>query len=244
MRLTRVFSEEPLASGAEVPLSVVGAGHVVRVLRLKAGDSLTLFDGRGGEYAGSVASIRRGAVRVQVGAHDPVERESPLAIVLAQGVSRGERMDWVVQKATELGVRSIVPVLTERSVVKLDARQASAKRAHWRAIAVSACEQCGRNRVPTIVPPVDMAEWLAALHDSDTRLLLDAGAQRSLGLAHTATALTLLIGPEGGFSDAERQAARSAGFDARKLGPRVLRTETAAITALSILQSLAGDLAQ
>lgn len=243
MRLTRVFSEEPLASGAEVPLSAAGAGHVVRVLRLKAGDSLTLFDGRGGEYAGTVASIRRGAVRVQVGAHDPSELESPLGIVLAQGISRSERMDWVVQKATELGVRSIVPLLTERSVVKLDARQASGKRAHWRAIAVAACEQCGRNRVPTLAPPVALAEWLGTLQDSHTRLLLDPGAQRSLGVAPTATDLTLLVGPEGGLSDAERQAARAAGFDARRLGPRILRTESAAIVALSVLQAAAGDLA-
>ncbi len=244
MRVTRVFVEEPLASGAEVPLSAAAAGHVVRVLRLKPGESLTLFDGQGGEYAATVATIRRGAVRVTVGAHDPAERESPLGIVLAQGVSRGERMDWVVQKATELGVRGIVPVLTERSIVKLDARQASAKRAHWRGIAVAACEQCGRNRVPALAPPVGLAEWLGTLQDSHTRLLLDAGAQRPMGVAPTATELTLLIGPEGGLSDAERQAARAAGFDARRLGPRILRTESAAIVALSILQAAAGDLAQ
>lgn len=244
MRLTRVFVDEPLASGAEMPLGAVAAGHVVRVLRLKSGDALTLFDGRGGEYAGTVADIRRGAVRVQVGPHDPVERESPLAITLAQGAARGERMDWVVQKATELGVRTIVPLLTERSVLKLDAKQSSAKRAHWRAVAVSACEQCGRNRVPSLAPPTDLRDWLASLKDSDTRLVLEATAQRSLGLAPTATALTLLIGPEGGLSDAERQAARSVGFDARRLGPRILRTETAAVTALSILQAAAGDLAQ
>ena len=160
MRLTRVFVAQPLSSGAELPLDSVAAGHVVRVLRLKVDDPLTLFDGRGGEYAGQICESKRGAVRVRVGKHTATERESPLSITLAQGISRGERMDWVLQKATELGVQRIVPLLTERSVVKLDAKQAKAKRAHWQAIAIAACEQCGRNRVPPVASPVSLRDWL------------------------------------------------------------------------------------
>ena len=242
MRLTRVFVEQPLSAGAELELGPQAAAHAVRVLRLKQGDALTLFDGRGGQHAGTILDVRRGRVRVRVGGLDPTDCETPLGITLAQGISRGERMDWVIQKATELGVRSVVPLLTERCVVKLDAKQAKAKRAHWQGVAIAACEQCGRNRVPAVAAPVDLRTWLSELADSDTRLLLDANALKPLGVSPTATALTLLVGPEGGLSGEERQAARAAGFDSRRLGPRILRTETAALVALSVLQAAAGDL--
>lgn len=244
MRLTRVFVEEPLASGAELELGTAAAGHVVRVLRLAAGDALTLFNGSGGEYQAEIMEIRRGAARVQVGEHVPVESESPLAVTLVQGVSRGERMDWVIQKATELGVHAILPVLTERSVVKLDARQSAAKHAHWRAIAISACEQCGRNRVPEIGRAVELGDWLAANRGAGTRITLDARASVPLSKLAAAQPVTLLIGPEGGLTYHEREGARSAGFEARTLGPRVLRTETAAVAALSVIQAIAGDLSK
>src|SRR5882762_9641287 len=154
MRLTRLFVNEPLTTGSELQLGAAAAGHVSRVLRLKPGDELTLFDGRGGEYAGSILQVRAGRVRVRTGPHRAIERESPLHLTLAQGVSRGERMDWVVQKATELGVTRIVPIFTERSMVHLDASQALKKAQHWHSIAVAACEQSGRNRVPEITQPV------------------------------------------------------------------------------------------
>lgn len=244
MRLTRVFVEEPLASGAEFELGAAAAGHVVRVLRLTAGDALTLFNGTGGEYEGEITTIRRGVVCVLVGEHAPVELESPLVVTLVQGVSRGERMDWVVQKVTELGVNAILPVLTERSVVKLDARQSAAKHAHWRAIAISACEQCGRNRVPEIGRAIDLREWLASIAGDGTRITLEARASLPLSKLAPAQPVTLLIGPEGGLTYHEREAARSARFEPRSLGPRVLRTETAAVAALSVIQAVAGDLSK
>lgn len=244
MRLTRVFVDEPLSSGAALELSPAATGHVVRVLRLAAGDALTLFDGTGGEYSGQITEIRRGTVRVQVGEHSAIESESPLAITLVQGVSRGERMDWVVQKATELGVHAIRPVLTERSVVKLDARQSAAKHAHWRAIAISACEQCGRNRIPEIGNALELRDWLAVARSDGTRTMLDSRAAHPLSKLSPSVPVTLLIGPEGGLTYHEREAARLAGFEARTLGPRVLRTETAAVAALSVIQAVAGDLSK
>jgi 16S rRNA (uracil1498-N3)-methyltransferase len=241
MRVTRIFVGEALATTRECVLTDAAATHLARVLRATAGDQVTLFDGRGGEYAASVTSIRAGEVRLRVGAHDPVERESGVAITLAQGVSRGERMDWVIQKATELGVTAIVPVLTERSVVRLDARQSETRRAHWRAVAIAACEQCGRNRVPTIAAPTSLATWLAS-PPQGTRVMLGLDGAASLSSAPHTSALTLLIGPEGGLSPDERALAGRAGFASYRLGPRVLRTETAAIAALSVLQTLHGDL--
>ena len=154
MRLTRVYVDAPLASGKHCLVTGSAANHMVRVLRLAAvGAAITLFDGAGGEYAARIESLRKDAVRVEVGAHAALERESPLDVTLAQGVSRGERMDWVIQKATELGVRRIVPLITVRSVVRLDAQQAPKKLQHWRGIAVAACEQCGRNRLPELAAP-------------------------------------------------------------------------------------------
>lgn len=244
MRLTRVFVEQPLASGAEIELGATAAGHVVRVLRLAAGDVLIVFNGAGGEYEGEIIEIRRGLVRVQVAEYAPVEKESPLALTLAQGISRGERMDWVIQKATELGVQAIQPVLTERSVVKLDARQSAAKHAHWRGIAIAACEQSGRNRIPEIGRALELRDWLATRSGDGACITLDAHATVPLSGLARAQAVTLLIGPEGGLTYHEREAARSAGFEARTLGPRVLRTETAAVAALSIVQAVTGDLSK
>jgi 16S rRNA (uracil1498-N3)-methyltransferase len=242
MRLTRVFAAEPLSSGAEIRLAPAAAGHVVRVLRLKSGADLTLFDGTGGEYTAHIVDIRRDVVRVQVGVHSAIERESPLTVTLAQGISRGERMDWVIQKATELGVHSIVPLLTERSIVRLDARQSETKQAHWRAVAIGACEQCGRNRIPHVAAPIDLREWLARPRAAGLEVMLDARAAAALGTLGASPTLRLLIGPEGGLAPGEREAARSAGFESRRLGPRILRTETAALAALAVLQATHGDL--
>jgi 16S rRNA (uracil1498-N3)-methyltransferase len=209
---------------------------------LRDGDALTLFDGRGGEYDARITGFRKDAVQVEVREHRVVERESALDLTLAQGISRGERMDWVVQKATELGVRRIVPVLTERSVVRLDERQSERKLQHWRGIAIAACEQCGRNRVPEVASPSNFFEAIRASDAHMTRLLLSPAATLRARDLPRPTAITLLIGPEGGLADDEEEAATRAGFKPVQLGPRILRTETAAIAALAALQHDFGDL--
>jgi 16S rRNA (uracil1498-N3)-methyltransferase len=243
VRLTRVYVEEPLASGARCEISGGAANHMVRVLRLGVGAALTLFDGTGGEYAARIESLRKDAVVVEVGAHAAVERESPLAVTLAQGVSRGERMDWVIQKATELGVRRIVPLITQRSVVRLDARQAQKKSQHWRGISIAACEQCGRNRLPELAAPLDLQEFLGSeAHAQGARLLLSPAGSVRIGEIKSLQKLILLIGPEGGLAPEEGDVAMAQGFVAVRLGPRILRTETAAIAALAALQQAFGDL--
>lgn len=242
MRLTRVYVEAPLESGTRLRLEGSAAGHVTRVLRLRVGAALTLFNGAGGEYEASIDKAHGEELTVAVGTHHAIERESPLAVTLVQGVSRGERMDLVVQKATELGVARLVPVITERSVVKLDAHQADRKRLHWRAIVVAACEQCGRNRLPELLGPLGLREFLRGAAAGGTRLMLSPHAARGLDELSRDTAVTVLIGPEGGLSEAEQEAAAQAGFEAVRLGPRILRTETAALTALALLQRQWGDL--
>ena len=242
MRLTRVYVDAPLAAGTRITLEGGAARHLTRVLRLRVGEALTLFNGSGGEYAASIEQSQGGRVAVAIDGQRAIERESPLALTLAQGVSRGERMDLVVQKATELGVSGLVPVLTERSVVRLTAQQAERRLNHWRAIAVAACEQSGRNRLPAIAAPVPLKDFLRSGTDG-TRLLLSPGATATLGdVPRVVTAVTVLIGPEGGLAQAEQEAAVAAGFKPVRLGPRVLRTETAAIAALTLLQREFGDL--
>lgn len=243
MRLTRVHVTGPLTAGRRHAIDGDAANHIARVLRLRQGEPLTLFDGRGGEYAARIEEFRKGAVIVSVDEQLPVARESPLPITLAQGVSRGERMDWVVQKATELGVTRIIPVLTERSVVRLDAKQAERKRLHWQAIAVAACEQSGRDRIPGVDVPLTLAEFAGKADSRATRVLLSpTGSQRVADLPRAEGGIVVLIGPEGGLSEAEQRAALAAGFVAVRLGPRVLRTETAAVAALTLLQHRFGDL--
>jgi 16S rRNA (uracil1498-N3)-methyltransferase len=252
MRLMRVFVDAPLAAGASLTLRGSAASHLTRVLRLRVGGPLTLFNGQGGEYAGTLEKSRGGEVTVVVGEHRAQERESPLALTLAQGVSRGERMDLVVQKATELGVTCVVPLLTERSVVRFEPQQADRKSNHWRAIAVAACEQSARNRLPRIMSPVSLRDFLRAPADepaparrapAPARLLLSpAGERRIREIPGPLSAITVLIGPEGGLTHAEQDAAMEAGFVPVRLGPRVLRTETAAIAALTLLQQEFGDL--
>lgn len=243
MRLIRVYTDAVLGEGDLVTLTGSAANHVARVLRLRAGDAVTLFNGDGWEYPGRVTSLSGQRVEVGLGSRTPGLPESPLAVFLLQGVARGERMDLVVQKATELGVARILPVLAGRSVVRLDPRQAQRKQAHWQAIAISACEQCGRSRVPAIGLPRSLGESLAEAAMPADRFLLAPGAPVALGaLPPGITSVALLIGPEGGLTEAEQARASQAGFEPRALGPRILRTETAALAALSVLQSVAGDL--
>jgi 16S rRNA (uracil1498-N3)-methyltransferase len=243
VRLTRVYVESALAPGARVTLGGAAAAHVQRVLRLGAGDDLTLFNGDGSDYRAKIAALGRGTVEAAVSARADARAESPLAVTLVQGIARAERMDLVVQKATELGVAAIRPVATARSVVKLDRGTRERKRAHWAGIAIAACEQCGRARLPAIADPRPLPEVLAEKPAAGARLLLAPDAPLSLAAAARGeSALEILVGPEGGLEDAERRAALDAGFRACRLGPRVLRSETAAVAALAVLQSVAGDL--
>lgn len=242
MRLTRVFVDQKLVSGKGVGLPEQAGLHLTRVLRLDVGAPVTLFDGHGGEYQATLERDGRNWW-AKVGAHDPVERESPLAITLLQGVARGERMDLIIQKATELGVARIVPVLTERSVVKIGAEQRARKQEHWRAVAVAACEQSGRNRVPEFADAQSLGDAIATLPSAGARCLLAVDAVEPLAGAVRGgvRSAALLIGPEGGLADSEQRFAAANGFKGYLLGPRILRTETAGLAALAVLQTLAGD---
>ena len=243
MRLTRIYSEGPLTNGAVVSLSSAGAYHVSRVLRMRPGAPLIVFDGTGVDYPSEIVEVDGDNVSVQLRNQTPGTGESPLKITLVQGISRGERMDWTLQKATELGVVGVAPVLTARSVVRLDEKQAAKKQAHWRAIVVGACEQCGRSKVPSVSAPVQLRDYFANVRKDGMRLVLSPSAPASLaGIASLPSKVDLLIGPEGGLDDDEISAAQKAGFMPVRLGPRVLRTETAGVVALTVLQALWGDL--
>jgi len=242
MRTTRIYVDLALASGQEVLLPITQSTHLLRVLRLRAGAPLTLFNGRGGEYAAELIAAGKSGARLAVRGHAAVERESPLHLSLLQGIARGERMDVIVQKATELGVQRIVPLSCEFSVVRLDAVNRQRRAEHWRAVAIAACEQCGRNRLPEIEPIVDLAEACAA-GGAELRLMLLPQAPESLAaLAPGLSRALMLVGPEGGLSGREQLLAQRSGFRPCRLGPRILRTETAPLAALAVLQALAGDL--
>ena len=242
MRITRLYLDSSLVPDTEVELDERSAHHVARVLRMKAGTPLQLFDGRGTEVLATLASADKRHVRVSIEAVLGSRSESPLRLVLGQGISKGERMDFTLQKSVELGVSCIVPLWTEHSQVQLDAARLAKRMEHWRGVIISACEQCGRAVLPDLQPPLKLPEWLGGRVAGDLGLLLDPGQSASLaGLKPPMGAVRLLIGPEGGLSDLERQWARNAGYAGIRLGPRVLRTETAALAALAALQTLWGD---
>lgn len=243
MRIPRIYLPIPLASGASVTLNANAANHVIRVLRLKPGAPLVLFNGLGGEYEAVLHNMDRNRAEVSVGNYIAFETESPLHVTLAQGVSRGERMDYTIQKAVELGVTKIVPLISERCEVRLEGERLTKRVQHWQAVAASACEQCGRNRVPPVLVPVSLSSWLAESAHG-IRLVLNPLAPATLTTLSKPCdyLITLLIGPEGGLSDAEVKHAQQSGFEGIRLGPRILRTETAAVAALSALQMLWGDL--
>ncbi|MFY9315735.1 MAG: 16S rRNA (uracil(1498)-N(3))-methyltransferase [Burkholderiales bacterium] len=236
-RAPRLHVEVALQPRSSVELPEAAAHHAARVLRLREGDAVVLFDGRGGEYPARLAMPGRDRVVAETGEHLAIERESPLAITLVQAVSSGEKMDFTVQKAVELGVAAIHPVLGARSVVRLDGERGAKKLAHWRRIAISACEQCGRNRIPEIAEPVEVDRYRAPA--GAKILLAPSGSARLADLARGP--LVLAVGPEAGFSGEEEQGLLRAGFSPVRLGPRVLRTETAALAALAALGALAGD---
>jgi len=244
MRLTRVYIPQPLASGVEVDLPESAAAHLTRVLRLGVGDACIAFNGDGFDYAATLASVGKREARLRIGASTRVDRESPLRVTLLQGVAKGEKMDLILQKATELGVHAIVPVWSQRSDVKLDGERALKRLEHWRSVVASACEQCGRAVVPSVLPALALQPALQALGAHDVRLLLDpAGVHslRSLDLPANG-ALCIAVGPEGGWSPLDREQLQAAGFDGLRLGPRVLRTETAGLAAIAALQARFGDL--
>jgi 16S rRNA (uracil1498-N3)-methyltransferase len=241
MRLTRLFVQIPLAPDTTVELPADTAAHMVRVLRARSGDALILFNGDGSEYQGSIETIRGTRVTVSLTQGRLVDRESPLRVTLVQAIPRGDRMDFVIQKATELGVARIVPVLSSRSVVRLNERQYESKLEHWRGVAVSACEQCGRNRIPDIVPPLELLDHLGAPSEIGVRWVLDPESAASPAVEAPAQ-IEVTIGPEGGFSPPELDAMHLAGLRGIRLGPRVLRTETAALAALTYLQIRFGDM--
>lgn len=259
MRLTRVYVDMALAVGAELALPEGPAAHLARVLRLAVGDRCVLFNGDGHDYPAIVSGVGKRELRVRLDAPVAVDNESPLRIVLLQGIARGEKMDLILQKATELGVTEVRPLISQRSEVKLDAARAGRRLAHWQAVVTAACEQCGRARVPGVAAPVPLAAVLAELGNGPTpgaetshgsraaemRLLLDPNgdlAINNLSLAPADAVVFLAVGPEGGWSPADRGQLEGAGFRGLRLGPRILRTETAGLAAIAALQAGFGDL--
>jgi len=240
-RAPRIYTGQPLQANASLELESGPAHHVSRVLRMRVADALVLFNGSGGQYPARISALDRKSVLVDTGEFDPVECESALRLELGIAISRGERMDWVVQKATELGVTAISPLFSERTEVRLRGEREDRKLRHWQQVAVSACEQCGRNRVPVVHPPRALAEWLDSV-EAPCRLVLDHQAGQALAARELPAGVALLVGPEGGFTAAEIAEAGRAGFSGLQLGPRVLRTETAPLAALAILQAQWGDM--
>lgn len=238
MRLSRFFVDLPLALGQH-PLPEAQAHYIRRVLRLAVGDAVQLFDGSGQEFVGELVEVGKKSVQVELREQFAGLTESPLRIHLGQGLSRGERMDWAIQKATELGVAEITPLVSERCEVRLKDERADKRLAHWRQIAISACEQCGRSVLPIINAPLGLHDWLAQT-EAELKLVLHPVAEPLASHARPGS-LAFLIGPEGGLSDAEVQQAQRAGYHPARLGPRVLRTETAPVVALSVAQQLWGD---
>lgn len=244
MRQTRLYLEGEYDSGSELEIDAQRTHYLSRVLRLRVGDTIVIFNGTGAQFSASITALQRSRGRLVV--HDALAAatESGFKLHLAQGISRGERMDFVVQKATELGVKRITPLLTEHGVVKLAAERAEKRRQHWRQVATSACEQSGRLRLPLVDAPVRLDTWLTdKAQRADIDILLKPGATESLASIDVpGTKVCLLVGPEGGFSNAEYEMMEAVGFRAVSFGPRVLRTETAAIAALAVLQARCGDM--
>jgi len=241
MNLPRFYCREALSPGAHIDLPEPVARHAVRVLRLPPGASVVLFDGRGGQYEACIERIEKNRVVASLGAWQDVECESRLAVTLIQAVQAGEKMDFTIQKAVELGVAEIVPVDSRRSVTKLVGERAGKRVAHWQGVAASACEQCGRNQVPQVAPLEKLDSWLARPAGQGLRLILAPDAEFALADLPPVKNVQMLIGAEGGLDPQEIIAAKQAGFQAVRLGPRVLRTETAALAALAAMQALWGD---
>lgn len=241
MASPRIYCDVRLGPGAQFSLPQDGANHVSRALRLRVGDALAVFDGRGGEFEAVIQRIDRDHVEVKTGAFRDIANESPIAVGLVQGLPEADKMDWILQKSVELGVAWVQPVICERSVVRLSGDRAARRESHWQRVVIAACEQCGRNRVPALRPTLAFRDW-AAQPSQAVRWLLAPGSGEPLpGQPAPAGPVELLVGPEGGLSERERDIAATIGFAPLSLGPRVLRAETAPLAALAAMQALWGD---
>jgi len=234
----RFYVDAPLQAGIEMELPEDAAHHAANVLRVRAGEEIVLFNGRGGEHAARVSSIRKKKVHLEVGSHKAVERESPLHVVLVQGISSGERMEFTIRKAVELGVAEIRPVLSATSVARPKGDRAASRQAHWQRIAISACEQCGRNTIP---PVRELGEVPGGPSEGEKLLLSPGGRIRLSAALKGGHRLVLAAGPEAGFTAQEEALFEEVGFQPVSMGPRILRTETAALAALAALNALRGD---
>ncbi len=242
----RFFVDAALAADTVLELPDAVVRHV-HVLRLAPGDAITLFNGQGGSHPATLTEIAKRHASATLGTHDASEAETPFAVTLAQGLAGGDKMDWLIEKAVELGVSAIQPLQAARSVVRLSGERATKRQAHWQALIEAACEQCGRNRLPALAPVANLESWLASAPATAAKLLLSPRALASLPElaqaereAWRAGGVTLLIGPEGGLSPEEEDRARRAGFIGVSLGPRILRTETAGLTCLATLNAILG----
>ena len=240
MRIPRIFTEQNLLSGDRVQLEETASHHLSKVLRMQPGRELILFNGAGGEFAATIHEVTKKHVWVSIAEHSVDNRESPLELELAIGISRGERFEWVLQKATELGVSKITPLITERTEVKVTGDRQEKMHERWQQIIISACEQCQRNLLPQLAAPVQISDWLPQVQAALRFVLHHRDSQR-LPADKTPQSVALLIGPEGGLSDREIAHALEQDFNALTLGPRVLRTETAPVAAISLVQYLWGD---
>lgn len=240
MQIPRIYQDQALRSGTMIELDDRARHYLQHVLRLAAKDSIVLFNGEGGEYVSTIVDAQKKVWRVQIKTFRDISRESPLGLQLVQGIARGEKMDFIIQKSVELGVRSIQPIFTERTTVKLASAKIESRLAHWNSVAISACEQCERTKLPIIHAPVTYTTWLSQIKQTGFILAPQGQTQKLPPTIPIDTAL--LIGPEGGFTSSELTAAGHRGFQSLSLGPRILRTETAALTALSLFQGLYGDL--
>jgi 16S rRNA (uracil1498-N3)-methyltransferase len=242
MRIIRSYIPDSLHVGQELVLSELATNHLVRVLRLGVDDTCVLFNGDGFDYQAKITNVAKRGAGVEITASHSVTNESPVHITLVQGIARGEKMDWILQKATELGVQRIVPVITDRTEVKLDSERSDKKMNHWLGVVASACEQSGRARLPEIIEPCALANW--PLRDTNfNKFALDPGGVFGFAdLAKTKpVAVSLAIGPEGGFSERDLATLKAGGYEGLRMGPRILRTETAGPAAIAALNVLGGD---
>lgn len=239
--MTRIFQPIELVEDARINLDDRAVHYLLSVLRAKAGDALVLFNGQGGEYAATIEMISKKNIVVFIEKYLAIEVESPLDLCLAQGIARGEKMDFIVQKAVELGVKRIIPLLTERCNVRLSAEREAKRMAHWQGIIISACEQCGRNCLPEIATPQTFTNWITSVQSTHRFILSPREKVAGACTVSANDSVTLLIGSEGGLTDKEAELAKFQNFIPFHLGPRILRTETATIAALAIAQSKWGD---
>jgi 16S rRNA (uracil1498-N3)-methyltransferase len=241
MRVPRIFTTQPLQLDSTVELEAAPSAHIAKALRMRIGDTVALFNGLGGEFSADIVSIDKKAVQLNVLNHNTQQLESPLQLELGIAISRGDRMDWIIQKATELGVTSIAPLTTLRSEVKLKGERAEKKQRHWQQVIISACEQCGRNQLPQLQALASLEAWLPGVN-ADRKFVLHHRDTSATKADKKPASAAILIGPEGGLDDDEINTSGRHGFEALTLGPRILRTETAPLAAIAILQAKWGDM--